>query len=74
MIMSDDVKFLIYLVIGLCVFWFLFGVISSKMGKRPYDEDTKIKDGTKSMVGFLVVIGILVVLYFVYYIFAEILT
>ena len=29
---SDDVKFLIYLVIGLCVFWFLFGVISSKIG------------------------------------------
>lgn len=65
--MSSQTETLLILFVGLAVFWFLFGFIFSKLGKRPYDKDTSFKDGGKSLLGFVVVVGILILGYPIYY-------
>ena len=44
---------------GLIAFLFIFGVLASKAAKRPYDEDTSIKDGAKSVIWLIVAVAIL---------------
>lgn len=65
---SSQTETLIILFVALAVFWFLFGFLASKLGKRPYDKDTSIKDGGKFMLGFIIVIGIIILCYPIYYI------
>ncbi|MDB2584336.1 hypothetical protein N9Y50_06865 [Alphaproteobacteria bacterium] len=65
--MSSQTETLLILFVGLAVFWFLFGFIFSKLGKRSYDKDTSFKDGGKSLLGFVVVVGILILGYPIYY-------
>ena len=49
----------VYIVGGLIAFWFIFGILASKAAKRPYDEDTSIKDGAKSVIWLIVAEAIL---------------
>ena len=64
---SSQIEALIILFVGLqCLV--LFAFFASKLGKRPYDKDTSIKDGGKFMLGFIIVIGIIILCYPVYYI------
>ena len=66
-------EIILYVVLGMAVFWFIFGVVASKMNKRSYDEDTSIKDGAKSVVWFLIAMGVLAALGFVLFLLNEIL-
>ena len=59
---------LLLFILGLGVFWFFFGLIASKQSKRPYDEDTSIKDGAKSVGFFFIVIGGIAVLFLIMFI------
>ena len=65
--MSSQAETWIILFVAFAVFWFLFGFIFSKLGKRSYDKDTSFKDGGKSLLGFVVVVGILILGYPIYY-------
>jgi len=64
---SSQIEGLIILFAVLAFFWFAFGFLSSKFGKRPYDKDTSIKDGGKFLLGFIIVICIIALCYPVYY-------
>ena len=64
-------EIILYLLLGMGVFWFMFGVVASKMNKRPGDEDTSIKDGAKSAVWFLIAMGVLAALGFVLFLVKE---
>ena len=50
------------------MFWFFFDLVASKQSKRPYDEDTSIKDGAKYAGFFFIVIGGIAVLFLIMFI------
>ena len=64
---TSQIEAFVILIFVFVAFWFFFGFFTSKFGKRPYDEDTSIKDGFKSIGWFFFAIIIFSVLGFIWY-------